>query len=357
MLLASGIAVVEASIVGLIVGMMAWGARREPLRTSLYHAVRLCLLQSPQLALGSCVLFGCAVFIYNNDPFLRALLPVLSGNADAWVAAIGMILGAWAFWGMLRAVAAPRPQSLPATGPDCQNCGYSLRAAAPDGHCPECGEPVTASVGWGARPGVAWEQDRPGWPGAWWRTQKRAIFESRRFGREMRVWTSRSHGSFLGVSAAAGGLICLAGMVCLNVVAEPDAVIGPSDYPLVLLVAGCSGAAGTWAVALVAASLLGTLLSWQSGRNLLPAAMRASAYLSGVPVFVAAYNWLGLCLTQWLSTQPFGLRVIRFPFLSDPGIGLDLLVGAVWFVANLAWLWLYARLLQRIVLAARFAQD
>jgi len=133
-----------------------------------------------------------------------------------WLYAIGLTCG-WMLWMLLRAAGA-RPIVAPANpAPLCQRCGYNLTAAAREGLCPECAEPVLESIGPNARPGVAWERQlRLGMSGSWWATTWETVRHPKRFGRDLQIYSSpAAHCRFLVLNmvlaGAAGGLGAWAG--------------------------------------------------------------------------------------------------------------------------------------------------
>lgn len=69
----------------------------------------------------------------------------------------------------------------------CESCGYLLNGlnAGPDGHCPECGEPVSTSLDPAARKPapieVVWT------PASFWRTTASVLFRKRKFFRETKA--------------------------------------------------------------------------------------------------------------------------------------------------------------------------
>jgi hypothetical protein len=69
----------------------------------------------------------------------------------------------------------------------CESCGYLLNGlqARPDGHCPECGEPLSTSLDPSARKPspieVAWT------PASFWQTTGSVLFRKRKFFRETRA--------------------------------------------------------------------------------------------------------------------------------------------------------------------------
>ncbi len=231
----------ELGFLALAILVTPWGARDEPIRASIVHAIRRTWLQTPHLVLAVLVFGGLVLgmkyavrsWILANprpDPPLSrppkcpaATVPVhsrawrdynaaLHAHRAAWEpfwpeweayhaavpwyyrypprAAIvrnGFFLAlAWFVWGLCRSVGADRTTPVVQRAPLCQVCGYTLTGMPVDGRCPECGEPVRRSEGPDVRPGAPWQHRRRlGRLRAWWRCTADANFRPERFGRQI----------------------------------------------------------------------------------------------------------------------------------------------------------------------------
>ncbi|NLE59180.1 MAG: hypothetical protein GX616_12525 [Planctomycetes bacterium] len=165
--------------------------------------------------------------------------------------------------------------------PTCEFCGYNLTGTPIESRCPECGTPAMESLGPLVRPGTEW--DRSGGLRVMWRCAVEAMLRPSVFGRQIQVTTQphrfRRFCWLLIFPASVVGAITVpvCYVLCWHrnpILYEPEVVtIGMP------LVAACSGA-GMLMLAMLVASVVGLIQTWQNKRNLLPASAQTASYLS-----------------------------------------------------------------------------
>lgn len=139
--------------------LLPMGARPGANRSCIRHVMRTVFLGSGLVHWWGPVF--CAVML-GVDP--------LWTRKEGYTAAMFWLVSAFCvlvFWHLAVMVHAVRrdyraPTDFPEPhDPWCDNCGYNLVMATDAGRCPECGRPVSASLGPDARPPTRWEE-RPG---------------------------------------------------------------------------------------------------------------------------------------------------------------------------------------------------
>ncbi len=259
---------------------------------------------------------------------------------------------AWVLWGWLRCIGAPRPVVPRERPPLCETCGYGLTRAPPEGRCSECGEAVAASLGPEARPGTLWQRraGSGGWH-AWWRCTIDPIVRPRTFGRTVQLTTTTtSHRGFLAVYLLlvllTGWLGALGCFITQTGWGDPEQVLEMlwRIHPLV--------AFGVMVLALAVCLSVATLVAaWYQAtdkRNLMPVTMQAVAYLGGA---LLLWTIISVAITALLFAAADWLTYFARPYWVDP-----VFVGfMVWLVLNLILLLVYLRLILRITAGARYA--
>lgn len=178
--------------------------------------------------------------------------------------------------------------------PTCDYCGYNLTATPLESRCPECGTPAMESLGPHARPGTKW--DRGAGLRVLWRCAMEAVLRPSMLGRQIQVttqphrfrsfcWSLILSAAFVGAAAVPVGYVLAEHLNPL--LYEPEVItIGMP------VIAACSGA-GMLMLAMLVASVVGLIQTWQNKRNLLPAAAQTASYLSLLflawGVFMAAW--------------------------------------------------------------------
>ena len=381
-----------------------WGARDEPIGVSFRHAVRRTWLVTPHALL---VILASALTIFplsratqawwHANPPTTDVFPPWSQQPcnlppgsrawqeyqalmkehqaavrkhqaawdDAWARAPWyaahsddvngcFILAAvvWVLWALLRSVGAPRPVVPVARPPLCEACGYNLTHAPPEGRCPECGEPVTASLGPDARRGPPWQRraecDR--WH-AWWRCTIDPIRRPRSFGRNLQLCTpTTTHRGFLIVQLAAVLVVAWIGVIgCYVADTGKNPFKGESEVVwLVGPTVGLVSAVTALALTLFAAGVVAVGYHFADRRNLMPGTMQAVAYLGGYLVLwtvVAAVTACVLFATKYRVMAYAKLWSVHPVFLGF----------CVWLLPNLRIALGYVRLVLRITAGARYA--
>ncbi|MEM9251531.1 MAG: hypothetical protein AAGB29_04195 [Planctomycetota bacterium] len=243
----------------------------------------------------------------------------------AWLAGVGWIdrwdlsgwIGVWS-WAAALTIGWAVPASIALAGrgaravcrwpPRCESCGYSLMAMSGDQACPECGRSRLESVGEDVRPGV-----RANGLGSAIVSILVAIGLPWRFGRELRVSGGGGGGMWWGLGASV--LLCVVltpvcALISIGVffLAVPGMGTGSTFWPdardAAWFAMACSiAAAGLVSTivsfSLVGSAVVGTCVSWASGRNLLSAAAQAACFASPVLILAPLLMWM-----SWLVAVP-----------------------------------------------------
>ena len=203
---------VEAALIGIAFMLMSWGARDERLRTSFANSLRRVWLHLAGVWPLVLMIASIGILVEANARTWRSANPspmpdyprpptlspsdpayqqkfqaynaaireyqkqyrAAQGRIDKWrgtqpwyvreweVIPVGLSFagGLWILLSALRAVGAPRRSTPLERPPTCDACGYNLTTMPVDSRCPECGEPVAASLGPDVRPGSPWRHRR-----------------------------------------------------------------------------------------------------------------------------------------------------------------------------------------------------
>lgn len=278
---------------------MSWSARDEPLRLSHRRALRRLYLLTPHLATIVAVAGGTMILIERAD-WLEHIWYDAS-NAGQMAAFILACL--WSLRVVLCALDCQpaRPYCLwPAR---CAQCGYQLTGLSRDRGCPECGLALNRTLDRHTRPGM----DGPGGAPWWINRTYRSVRRPTALGGAMHV-LSPDHGykRCLTFTIATLMLLSIPAMSGIYAIVETVNRLGGygygsfewDEFAFVSLIVGLWMGlllTGTMmATLLVGSGIAGMLEGWRSGRNLMPAAVRAACYLSGFTVFWAIIFWLDL---------------------------------------------------------------
>jgi hypothetical protein len=283
--------------------------------------------------------------------------PGLVRYRDAITGLAFMAAGIWWLWVQLRAVGARRrvlPIARPPRPPTCETCGYNLTSLAMEARCPECGAPVRDSIGPRAKPGIPWERRREtGWLRAWCQTAWDAIIRPSRLGMLFCVATRRvDHRRFLALSFLplfVIGYMLVMGIEWMWMPLRPNSIEGSDTAYGAAPIFGCSVAVFGLVGPLLAAGVVGLILSIAQRRNLVPAAMQMAAYLSG---------FLTLCVFLSAVCAAFALQYTINGRIFGLGLNLRMsrpvfLVSA-WSIPTMAMVVPYIILLYRGTRGARF---
>lgn len=396
-------AAIELAFPFLALVMTPWGAGDEPLRSSYRNALRRTWLHTIHITLLITVTGGAMAAVdrvsresrralwqsyppypqrpkvprgpgipsaewRNYEEEVRAYnignTPLLKEwqRQTPWYIEYPQILGsnaifasiAWVLWALLRGVGAHRRTPRVERPPACESCGYNLTGMDLDSRCPECGEPVAASLGPDARRGTVWQRRRKRHRfTAWWSCAIQAIRRPRRLGRECPIIsTTTDHRWFLagvlpivfliGAFVAPGAIYAESGSTPFGNGPDGPAITMPGmAYLAVWVFLG---------ITLLAACGVGLSISVREKRNLLAGAMQITSYLSGYMtiwfVFAAATGITMLTLKRAEMLHPFAeaLRLNR-----------NVVYFLVWFVPNAAWGVYYFVLVYRGTMATRYA--
>ena len=189
--LAAGIAAAYALIAWLL---SPFAVMDEPFGDTFWRAVRIIAMLPVSLPLP---LAGAALVVQ------LAGLDDSAGIRDAggisWlvyahhtVLIAGVAGLAWTLAVWLRALATPPLHHLPPQrSPTCEVCGYDIRGIELSANCPECGQPIAASLGPDVRRPCVWERGEAGASaGAFLRTAAAVTFRPTAFFRRLRAWES-----------------------------------------------------------------------------------------------------------------------------------------------------------------------
>jgi hypothetical protein len=388
---------IEVGFVVLAFVFMSWGAVDEPLRGSFSHALRRAWCQSPHVTL-CIILIG--LFVWRLDALSDAWAaahpvdyprepdppPGMQPNtpeSDAydqlvqahwneysriWTAAqaakpwylrldepiaiaFGFVCGLWFLTALLRAVGVQRPSSPVLRPPCCDACGYDLTTLPPDSRCPECGEPVAASLGPDARPGTPWQRQTG--VATWWTCSRLAIFRPAQLGRMLQLQTpGTAHRRFLFIHLPFILLIGASSFPALQLALSWAGLVSHPPWPAILLVGTVFGICCTVAVLIVSlttASCCSVLYHIRDRRNLLPGAVQVASYL--VPLLVL---WQAVGAVTTIGAIVLGNAptfISKVSSRADPA----LLAFLLWLVPNLFCLLTYWRRSQTAVAATRYA--
>ncbi len=364
---------VELLFVGSAFVAMPWGATDEPIRSSLANTLRQTWLRTTHL-LPIVFLVGmfAAELNHATRQWYRAAPNRTAGSAqqrpwhlkhqDEMIATACFAAATWMVWAALRAVGARRGSAPVARPPTCEFCGYNLTGTSMDGRCPECGEPVAASLGPDVRTGTLWQQRRQvGRWRAWRRCCVDAVLRPRWFGRQLQVRSSRTdHRGFLVMHLPAafviGSVGGFGGIIAVFVVPKGFGLVTHDRWfalvGLTLLI-GWLLAASALLIALIAAGLVGIwsgLRDARNRRNLMNGSMQAASYLSGFLVLWALFALLNAAAALALEVHGWFRAVEAHVHIDD-----DVLLLLSWLVPNLTCLAIYLVLVARITAGARYA--
>ena len=285
---------------GLLVS--PWGARDEPLRTTLWRGLRRGFAVSGAWPVCLLLILGSLAWMQREYGW-GDWSP---GIARSWVAenqhvVSGLetgLLWIWVYWVVLRCVGAGRPGFASQPPVLCAECGYDIQATAAGGLCPECAAPVADSLNPNLRPGTPWECRARGFaPEAYGRTVGMALRWPWLLGRRMQVTSpDRHHRHFMLISLliTAGTLWLIMNLFFLF---EPVAL--QLDEYILANIADLAGVlTGGTSIAVAMAGLIGGWLTLRGGRPLMHVAMRAAAYTSPLLVLWAALAGVQLWTAQ-----------------------------------------------------------
>lgn len=390
---------VEMGVVGLSVWLLPWGACDEPLKESFRHALRRVWMQTPQLFLFFILAASTMVFLDRADrhwtqvyglerpdpPVFplgalpgapqwnqynqqmnehweeiqrieeqEALMQPLHIRIGQPLAAVNcMFLGLLHLVSLLRSGGVVRRSPPHQRQPLCENCGYDLTATPLESRCPECGEPAIDSLGPDARPGPPWANRKISRLSAWAKTASAAIFSPTAFGRMLRVTDHGTiHRSFLFAHLP---LIFLVGAVAPPVLVWIVEGRRPNEdfWEIALFVGAAAGFMCVTAVtSLVLKSAVwpGFYHWWKLRRNLLPASMQMTCYLTPFLLFWEIVGGAsGIFLIKLANTDAVQ------DWFKTKRLDSDAILLMIWFVINIIFAIIYGAILKRGVTAARFA--
>lgn len=261
---------------------------------------------------------------------------------------------AWAVWALLRGVGAGRPALRVERPPGCESCGYNLTGTALDSRCPECGEPVAASLGTEARRGTAWQRrHEEGRWSAWWFCASQAIRQPATLGRQCRMVTAPTdHRWFIAITLPIIFLLGAAVIACEAYAENWRGWFGRGVNHLAVAIpaAGYLAVAAVVAATTIAAGAVGLYVSLQAKRNVLAGAMQIASYLSGLillwSTFAAATGVTMLEVEKARMLQPLAYAL---------GLDGQTTCFLVWLLPNALWGIWYFVLLYRGTMATRYA--
>jgi len=382
----------EVGFVWLAFWIMPWGAVDEPLRASFSHTLRRIWCQSPHALLIILLIGGLTAQLDRLNGAWTMIHPVnyppsppmtanMVLNTPAWTTHFdevrrierearmtkpwylrfqeaiavdfGFLCGVWFLAAMLRAVGIPRAGPPMPRQPRCDACGYDLTLMPMESRCPECGEPIAASLGPDARPGMPWVGRRGSAVGAWCRTISMAIHQPTVLGRTLQLQSpGTAHRRFL--------LLHMPIIFLVGAVSPPTVYFmteGHSPFPdnanLVLIgspVFGTLCMVGTLILSLATASRCGILHNFRDKRNLLSGAVQVVSYLVPFLVLWQIFGAASGILANVLSNAP-EFEAICAPTRKSPGMWAFL----IWSLPNMVWGIVYWHLARTAIAATRYA--
>jgi len=404
---------IEVGFAGVAYLIMPWGAHDEPLRASFRHSLRRTWLQTPHVVWIIAAVGIVAVLLSRADRAWRSAysvpMPEMTSSppipsypqgaaqnsqamkdyeeaiqyfnllwqthwravaewragmrqvqpwylrfSDAIAVDFGFLSSLWLLGVLLRSAGAPRDVPAIARPPRCDACGYNLTTIALESRCPECGEPVAASLGPHARPGTPWQRRcEIGRFRAWRQSWGTAFRDPVRFGRTLRLSTPGiDHRRFLAMHLPLVFLIGALSPPALFVALEGRSPI-PHEIELVIIgcpVAGTLCTVGATMFSLLSAGTVGMGFHFRDRRNLLAGAVQVVCYL--LPYLLA---WQLFGAVTGITAVSMG-RSDWFERLTlSRRVGPEVLAFLIWFIPNLAcgiWHW---TLVKRAVAATRYA--
>ncbi len=403
----------EVGFTGVAYLIMPWGAGDEPWRASFRHALRRTWLQTPHIVWIIAAVGAVAVPLLRADRASQSAYPVpmpemtspppyptypqgAAPNSQAmkdyeksmdeydrawqahwravarWHAGmrltqpwyirfndaiavdLGFLSSLWLLGALLRSAGTPRVVPPIVRPPRCDACGYNLTTIPMESRCPECGEPVAASLGPEARPGPPWVRRREiGRFVAWRRSWGMAIRDPVKFGRMLRLTAPGvDHRRFLVMHASFFFVIGAISPSLMFLTVEGRSPI-PQEIEFVIIagpVFATLCTVGAVAVSLLSAAFVGLGFHLRERRNLLMGAVQVVSYL--VPyllswqVFgaVTALSAVSLAQSEWFESFTLSRRV-----------GPEAIAFFMWFIPNLScgiWYW---SLVKRAIAATRYA--
>jgi hypothetical protein len=383
---------IEAGFVWLAFWMMPWGAIDEPLRASFSHALRRAWCQSPHALLIILLIGGLTAQLDRlNDawttvhpveyPPSPATLANVMPNTPAWtthfdevrrierearaakpwylryldaiVVDFGFLCGVWFLGAMLRAIGVARKGPTILRQPRCDSCGYDLTLMPMDSRCPECGEPVAASLGPDSRPGTPWQRTGNGLLSVWWQTFRTAVRQPTVFGRTLQLQSpGTAHRRFLLLPMPIIFLIGAACLPTLYFIIEGRSPF-PEDAHLVLIgspVFGTLCMVGALMLSLGTASRRGILHAIRDKRNLLSGAVQVVSYLVPFLVLWQIFGAATGIMAIVLSKAPGFQAMCALTWLPA-----EMWAFFIWSLPNLIWGIVYWRLARMAIAATRYA--
>jgi len=249
-------------------------------------------------------------------------------------------------WTLLRVVAAPRPSRAPPRDPTCEWCGYNLTMIPMASRCPECGRPVIESLGDAVRPGTIWDRrEELKTPHPWLRTIADVVSSAQSFGRAIQLTTHKTaHRWFLLRSLAFVGSFAYACVIAVSILEsgvwtkvtwDEKVFIAFLVGPIVAMAAVVGNL-----LLVLAAAVLANLNYWrQDRRNLLPAAIKMASYASG---------FLVLCSLVFCTVCGVIYFLVEFRYFGVlerlTGIRSDVIGTIIFLAPNLVCLLMYLRI-------------
>lgn len=355
---------IEAGFLGLALLVMPWGARDEPVRSSYRNALRQTWLRSTHVIPVVLLVGVVAVTIDRIDSAWRAANPGFAGSwwAEPWyikysaafVAQTCFAGSLWIVWGLLRGVGASRETPPVTRPPTCEACGYNLSTIPMESRCPECGEPVIASLGPDSRRGPSWlrRQEIGTWR-AWAQTSMQALTQPDALGRQL--WTispGADHRRFVAMHLLSMFLVGACSIATFSFVetGQNPFVANPEAVYIAGPVLGSLFTLGALGLMSLAANVIGLTHSFREKRNLMPGSMQIAAYLS-------PYLTLSLLFALFSGVVFFLLAETWYlQGLADLwGIDRELLAFMMWLLPNLVWFFGYFVLVGRGTRSTRYA--
>lgn len=279
--------------------LMAWGAQDEPLKSSYRNALRQLWIRTAHISVGLITISIITVILGIAKENWRGLFyqkPWHVEHLGTIIVLSSIITALWILLALLRSMGATRKVPKIDRPPLCEACGYNLTSMPMDSRCPECGEYVIDSLGPEARTGTLWEKQYQTnkWQ-VWKESFLSPIRSSQPFGRQIQVTQSATaHRYYFAMHLPMIFFIGAISLFCsyINEVGIDDFMGEPAIVLLIMPIDGCACVIGTVIVTLFAGWLIGWAQSMRHKRNLMPASMQASCYLTGYLVLWAIFGAL-----------------------------------------------------------------
>ncbi len=343
--------------------LMPWCATDEKLVTSFLRSLRRIWLCTPHVLLiplcfATCELYLNRLSMNYYDHFEQAdwqiTVPWLVRNRDMIYVILNYLCFGWVLFIVLHSVSRPATRARCRWPARCETCGYQLTGLPYTATCPECGLPISESIGKHIRPGTVWSrQHKYTRPSAWWRCTVDPVIHPKQFGRQLRLLTdNRDHYHYLIINIGLLFGITLAGATLMSLLDVLCNQYSRIDWDETFII---SVTIWYMTVTLLVGSISFTSSCYcrmgVSGRrrNMMPAAIQAQCYLSGYVLGWMALNWI-LAALMYLAVE---YELLSAADLHRYNLGEEDVIMLLFFSVNFI-LWLIMQIVSDRIIRSAF---